>query len=249
MEREILMKSLVGSHNYNLANEESDKDYKVFVAPTFVDLYTGKRYKKQTITETEDCDIKDIRNLVELLFKANINYLEVLASNELIIPEGLPEIEEIISRKKEVFRMNLPYFFNACKGMFHQKMALLHKGTEGTQHLVEQFGYDTKQALHAYRCLKVVVDFCESDFEDFEGAIRYEGQDLEFMKEIRQGFYHKNVFENFVTHYYESCFLPLEQKYKEQPVNLALKEELEEIVMKLIQRKLLSNEAIDIYNV
>ena len=37
--RKFAFKSLVGSHNYNLNIETSDKDYKVFVFPTFDDLY------------------------------------------------------------------------------------------------------------------------------------------------------------------------------------------------------------------
>lgn len=240
MERELVMKSLVGSHNYNLANEESDKDYKVFVLPTFDDLYTGKQYKKQTVTDEEDHDIKDVRKLIDLLFKSNINYLEVLASNELIIPEGLPEIEAILARRDDIFKMNLPYFFNACKGMYHQKMALLNKGTEGTQHLVDKFGYDTKQATHAFRCLDVARRYAESNFTDFPSAMRYKGQELAFVKEIRQGYLSQEVFEKFVKTYYETCFLPLEDKFKAQRVNVELKEELETLVMNLIKRKLVA---------
>lgn len=240
MEREVMLKALVGSHNYNLAHEESDKDYKVFVAPNFEDLYLGKRYAKQIITDTEDNDIHDIRKLIELFFKANVNYLEVLASNEIVVPDGLPEIHKIISYKKDIFKMNLPHLFNACKGVYFNKMKLLNKGTEGTQHLVDKFGYDTKQALHAYRSLKVIVDFANADFEDFEGAIRYDGEDLEFMKEIRHGFFRQDVFENFVKHYYESTFLHIGKRYNEQPVNLELKAELEGIVMELIKRKMVA---------
>ena len=47
--RETVFKALVGSHNYNLADKNSDKDYKVFVLPTFEDLYNGVQYSKQTV--------------------------------------------------------------------------------------------------------------------------------------------------------------------------------------------------------
>ena len=40
-DRQWLIKALVGSHNYNLNTETSDKDYKVFVLPTFNELYKG----------------------------------------------------------------------------------------------------------------------------------------------------------------------------------------------------------------
>ena len=54
--RKFAFKSLVGSHNYNLNIETSDKDYKVFVFPTFDDLYFNKSYSKSCIGETEDYD-------------------------------------------------------------------------------------------------------------------------------------------------------------------------------------------------
>ena len=39
-----VLKALVGSHNYNLNTPESDKDYKLFVLPTFDDLYSREDY-------------------------------------------------------------------------------------------------------------------------------------------------------------------------------------------------------------
>lgn len=140
--REIVLKSLVGSWNYNLNTPESDKDFKVFVCPTFEELYYGQRYQKTVIGEEEDLDIHDVRKLSDLLFKANINYLEALASVEFCIPNGNLEMKQIYNMRDDIFRMNLPYFFNACQGMFYQKMKLLTKGTEGTQHLVDKYGYD-----------------------------------------------------------------------------------------------------------
>lgn len=240
LDREVVLKALVGSHNYNLATKESDKDYKVFIAPTFEELYHGKQFSKQIITDTEDNDIHDIRKISELFFKANVNFLEVLASKELIVPEGNPEIEEIVSLKKEIFKMNLPYLFNACGGMYRQKMSLLNKGTEGTQHLVDKFGYDTKQAQHAYRCMKVIVDFEATDFEDFEHAIEYTGEDLVFMQDIRGGVFKQEVFENFVKHYHDSTFVHMKAKYHSFEPNLKLKEHIDLLIMKLVKRKLVA---------
>lgn len=240
LDREVVLKALVGSHNYGLATEESDRDYKVFITPTFEELYSGKQFSKQIITEEEDNDIHDVRKLVDLFFKANVNFLEVLASSELIIPEGNPEIEEIVSLKKEIFKMNLPYLFNACGGMHKQKMMLLNKGTEGTQHLVDKFGYDTKQAQHAYRCLKVIVDFEATDFEDFEYAIKYTDEDLVFMQDIRGGVFTQEVFENFVKHYYDSTFVHMKAKYHSFEPDLELKAKLEGLIMQLVKRKIVA---------
>lgn len=85
----MAFKALVGSHNYNLADENSDKDYKMFVLPTFEDLYKGKMYSKQIIGETEDLDVHDIRKIVNLFYKSNINFIEVLFTNELHVNDAL----------------------------------------------------------------------------------------------------------------------------------------------------------------
>lgn len=236
--RTIMIKSLVGSHNYGLNNETSDKDYKVFVAPTFEDLYTQQKHSSQIITETEDFAVHDIRKLPELLFKGNINYLEVLASNKMYL--GNHEMAEFASVKELIFKMNLPQLYRACNGMFKNKMKLLGEGTEGTQHLVDKYGYDTKQAVHAYRSVKVPVDFEATGFEDFHSSLRYSGEDLEFMMSIRNGFFEREVFENFMKHYYESTFLKLESRFINQPVNIALKEELEEIIHIAVRNNILN---------
>lgn len=237
--RRVALKALVGSHNYNLQTAESDKDYKVLVIPTFEELYKGQRFAKQIITETEDYDMHDIRKVSDLFYKANINYLEILASKDLIIPKGYPELEKIYSMRKEIFKMNLPYLFNACNGMHKQKMALLHKGTEGTQHLVDKYGYDTKQAQHAFRCMNFIVRFESTNFEDFEGSLWHEGHYLDFMLDIKGGFYKKQEhFEKFANGYHEKMFMPLKEKYRSQPVNMELKEEVDNLIMQLIKREI-----------
>jgi hypothetical protein len=118
-------------------------------------------------------------------------------------------------------------------------MKLIYKGTEGTQHLVDEFGFDTKQAQHAYRGMKVCADFEATNFEDFDGALRYSGEDEEFMRGIKSGeLFRADVFENFAKHYYESIFIHLAEKYNKQPVNFELKNEIDNLIMSLVKRNM-----------
>jgi uncharacterized protein len=254
MERKFLFEALVGSHNYNLNTNEliyggrqdpikfpaSDKDFKVFVFPTFEDLYKGKSYSHQVIGEKEDLDIHDVRKLSDLFFKSNINFIEVLYSTEMSYQEDLTQRQkELLSKlfhmRDDIVRMNLPHLFNACGGMHLNKMKLLRKGTEGTQHLVEAFGYDTKQALHAYRVLNFIDRFAQTEFKDFVWAMKYYGQEREFMLEIKHGFFEVEHYENFVSFYHDSKFKTLKEKYHSVKPNLELKEEVENIIMELIR--------------
>ena len=240
MERKMVFKALVGSHNYNLNTAESDKDYKVFVLPTFEDLYNQKMYANQTVGETEDIHIHDIRKFPSLLYKANINFLEVLFSNEITISSDLSRTQEtlinlIFNRKNDIAVMNLPHLFNSCGGMHLNKMKMLYKGTEGTQHLVDAFGYDTKQALHAYRVLNFICKFAESDFKDFEGAMTYSDEERKFMLDIKGGFFNAQTYENFVTFYHDAKFKILKERYYSFEPNEKLRDELEEVVMEIVK--------------
>lgn len=148
IERTEVFRSLVGSHNYNLNTEGSDKDYKVFILPTFDDLYFNRSYSKSIIGADMDLDIHDLRKATDLWFKANINFLEVLYSSDIELKHNNLSIAshhdmlELISRRDEIARMNLPFLYSACIGMHKQKRHSVLKGTESTQVLVDQFGYD-----------------------------------------------------------------------------------------------------------
>lgn len=241
MDRKFVFKALVGSHNYNLNVDEiknintgdrfitSDRDYKVFVLPTFEDLYKGDMY--------------DIRKLPNILYKANINFIEVLFSNEIIINDELGReqklmLSKIFENKDEISKMNLPHLYNSCGGMFLSKMKLLKKGTDGTQHLVDTFGYDTKQALHAYRVLDFIVRFANTDFEDFKKAMTYNEQEREFMLDIKRGLFTLESFENFVKFYYEAKFKQLKEKYHSFTPNQELKDKLDNIIMEIVKLSL-----------
>lgn len=242
MNREVILKALVGSHNYNLNGFDSDKDYKVFVLPLFDDLYDGKMYSKQTIGENEDLDFHDIRKLPNLFYKSNINFLEVLFSNEIIIHKGIlgDSMRKVINMKDEIAKINLPYLYNACVGMHHNKMSSLLKGTEGTKHLVEMHGFDTKQALHSYRIIDFLVRYESNNFTDFKRAITYSGEDREFMFHIKNGYLDVDTFQNFISFYLEAKVLPLKEKYLLYKANKELKEEIHTIIKDIIKSHLTS---------
>lgn len=239
--RTEIFRALVGSHNYNLNDKTSDKDYKVFVAPTFDDLYYNKQFSKSYIGETEDLDIHDIRKCSNLWWKANVNFLEVLYSNEIIINPKLSrytkgKIQDIFSIKEDIVKMNLPYLYNACIGMHLTKKKQIDKGTQSTQQLVDKYGYDTKQALHAIRILEFLMRFADNGFKDFKSAIRYEDYDLYKTRliSIKNGKFSKELFEQLV----DGMFCEVEGKYKyiyyNQNVNQHTKNYLDKIIKAIV---------------
>jgi len=209
--RDVVVKALVGSHNYNLNTANSDEDYKYFVAPSFSDLYFGKMFSTAKQTDTVDFDVHDVRQLLNLLWKSNINFMEVLFSKKL---EYHPDLDWLFLFPENYASMNLPAFWNATMGMHKQKMSELFKGTEKTKVLVDTYGYDTKQACHALRCLMVLERYTKT--KSMEESLWFEDDSYHFS--VLMGVKTNNVslgtFENIVK-----AYLPRVEQYKEWYMN------------------------------
>jgi predicted nucleotidyltransferase len=221
--RKEAFRSLVGSNNYNLATKTSDKDYKLFVMPTFDDLYFSNQFSKTYIGEVEDFDAHDIRKTSSLWWKANINFVEALFSIETVINPDLDTetqkaIKEIFARKNDIAKMNLPYLYDACIGMHITKKKQVDKGTEGTQHLVDKYGYDTKQASHSVRVLDFLTRFADNDFTDFKQAIWYYNDDpsRKLLLDIKNGEYSKEEFIKMADEKLSLVVTSIKEKYKSQ---------------------------------
>lgn len=236
--RQALFKALVGSHNYGLNTPESDKDYKVFTLPTFDDLYNKREYSSSSITEIEDNDCHDIRKISDLLYKSNINFMEVLFSRDIVM---LTDDEFLLNRVNLIFEnknlyatMNLTYLYKACMGMYYNKSKQLTRGTSGTLYLVEKYGFDTKQALHAYRVLDFIERFLNKNF-NFANAMRYDDQEAAKMLEIKNGKYNlveiMEVLNNKLNHTKEKY----EDVYCSKTANNGLKNELDDIVKQMVR--------------
>ena len=128
--------------------------------------YYGKHYSAARVSTNINYDVHDIRKLALLLWKANINFIEVLFSEESRILAFNERMEHILGERERLARMNLPYLWNACQGMYFNKFRQLEKGTEETQHLVERYGYSTKEALHCYRKQAIKPDYTARQWLD-----------------------------------------------------------------------------------
>lgn len=246
MERKELFRALVGSHNYNLNTEESDKDYKVFVLPTFDDLYHNKTYSKSIIGEEQDLDIHDIRKVSQLWWKSNVNFLEVLFSEEIIINDNLSEstkelLNQLFELKDEIAKMNLPYLYHACMGMCYSKMKNIAKGTSSTQHLVDQYGFDTKQGLHAIRILDFLQRFADNDFNDFKRHITYQDNDpfKIFLLNVKNGKHSLQEIEECVNDMLEEIADEHAIKYHNAKPNQETQDKVIEIVKQIVKNELL----------
>lgn len=237
-----VFKALVGSHNYNLNTPESDKDYKLFVLPTFDDLYLRKDYTSSTNSTEEDIVVYDIRKLSSLFYKANVNYIEVLYSKELeiLLPKDHPSYEDvksIISQREQICKMNMPYLFYACKGMFFNKKKMMMN--HGKDH-VESLGYAPKHAMGAYRIMDFLVrykHFIEiQEDHPFQVAIYYSYEkEKEELLNIKRGIYSLDQVQAILDAKYNRTLAACEEFYITQKPNDQLLEWLTNKLKKIVR--------------
>ena len=254
--RREFFRARTGSWNYNLNDENSDEDYKVFVFPTFEDLYNGEKFSESYIGKEIDLNVHDIRKLPMLFWKSNLAFLELLYSDKIVRTMETkdfnimthPQAEQVIDRSGELMHelflmrdklvtMNLPHLFGACIGTHNQKMKLIHKGTESTQILVDTYGYDCKQALHAMRMLDFLTRFAHNDFGGFKEALYYPNSDSnrDFLLSLKHGEISEEEFLRDADNYLKIAEEDLKEKYCSQPVDEKTNEKLIHIVKEIVK--------------
>jgi len=234
--RKIVIKALVGSHNYNLNTSLSDKDFKFFVAPTFDDLFDGKMFSNGKQSVDVDFTVHDVRKLGDLLWKANINFIEVLFSQDL---EFDPSLSWIFENADNLALMNPSGFARATFGMHLEKMKNLFKGTETTKPLVEKFGFDTKEAMHALRCLLVLERVAKTG--SMRDALFFRNNEFErlILLDLKAGNTSLELF-NYQVEFWKANFKDeVMNWFDSQSPNLELKEELDNVIKEFVRHRIM----------
>ncbi|MCL2786139.1 MAG: nucleotidyltransferase domain-containing protein [Methanomassiliicoccaceae archaeon] len=221
--RNVAICSLVGSRNYNLHTESSDHDFIVFAMPTLDDMYERNEYLKEIKGDGYEIRVHDLRKLPDLLCKSNPSYVEIIFSRNNIMNGDMYSL--LYDNRERIAGMNLPYIYASSVGMFLNRMKYLEKGTGNTQHLVDMHGYDTKQAMQAYRILSVLRWF--ADHRSFEKAIRYddngEGKEKrELLMDIRNGKFPLTEMRRMLDDYLRDT----EDRYKKRYLDTAPDKEM-----------------------
>lgn len=180
----------------------------------------------------------DIRQLSNLIWKANINFIEVLFSKEVKRYYGL---DFLFENREKWAAMNLYGFKNATYGMHLHKMSDLHKGTAKTKPLVEKYGYDTKEACHALRCLYVLEKY--ADTNSMEKTLWFnEGKRRDTLLQVKAGHFTENEFRGIVDHWITHVWGELEKAYNDTRPDMIAKEELDNSMLHYVKDRILEEE-------
>lgn len=158
------------AHNMYIPPDEpmstDDVDlFGVFIAP--IDHYWGlKRFENQEIkNDQDDIVFYDIRKFVRLLIKSNPNVMSILWNDPTMYLHLTDEGNAFIENR-EMFSSQKAYesFGGYAKSQLKKMFSGAYRGYMGEKRkvLVDKFGYDTKNAAHLIRLLRMGIKFLRS---------------------------------------------------------------------------------------
>jgi len=114
----ILGVFLYGSQNYNIATETSDVDSVAIIVPDMDDLiFKAPVSKEFHFANGEHCIVKDIREIVKMWKKQNINFLEILFTDYFYIQEFyVPFWNNFLDIKDKIVYYDVEKTFNSISG-------------------------------------------------------------------------------------------------------------------------------------
>ncbi|TXG80558.1 MAG: hypothetical protein E6R13_07870 [Spirochaetes bacterium] len=227
-----LFSSLVGSHNYNLNDENSDEDRKIFILPSFSDLYYNKTVSKSSTSP--DREVKDIRLLINLLKKSNPGYLEVLFSTDLVVQDVAEDLVSfLLKHREEIVRANPNNLIGAILGVINQKRANLYKLTPTSNRVDSDKSYNSKNLHHIVRLCYLVEKY---NFHDnFEQALWNDGEQRDYLLSVKNGVIPLCDVERVADEHIRR----VEKKFKDNHFNssdLSIFESIDNIIFDLIKR-------------
>lgn len=159
--------------------EVCDKDILGVVVPWPTHIFGLGKFDQVIWNKIEPWDIVlyELRKYINLLLKSNPNVLSLLFLQENNYLKRT-ELGELLINNREIFISKQCYksFCGYAWGQFHRMKHINWSGMgEKRKKLVEQFGYDTKNASHLIRLLKMGIELLSTGELN---VLRHDSQEL-----------------------------------------------------------------------
>jgi len=158
----------------------------VIVHPKEAYLGFGRQETFERFEDPWDLVVYDIRHFVRLLCKQNPNVMALLWLRSVDYMK-VTDAGRILIDNRDMFVSKEAYnsFTGYAYSQLHKMTHGAHQGYMGDKRkkLVEKFGYDTKNASHLIRLLKMGIEFLAS------GELNVMREDNTYLVEIKNGVY------------------------------------------------------------
>lgn len=159
------MRFLLGSQNFGLDLDESDRDYFEIYYPEVHNLCEEIKKIKEVSEGTGIIKRIDIRKLPDLFHKSNLDILQLLFSKEVIDGGELEEYFRI--NERDISRMNISRLYKSIMG---SNMSRLKRRT-------------TRDLAHVIFGFRLLIKFEENGFEDLRSCFRHD--EREYYQKVR----------------------------------------------------------------
>lgn len=169
-----------GSQNYGVATETSDWDTKAIIVPSYEELVLRPPVSREIHLENEEhCEIKDIREIVNMFKKQNINFLEILYTEyKWLNPEYKDQWEYYFEENREIITH---YDTNkTVKSICGQAI-----------HTLKQNPTDGKKVANGYRLLRFLQNYLAGD--NYKDCIVLPEKERQRIIDFKTGKYHSNL--------------------------------------------------------
>ena len=148
---EVLYLGYYGAHNYNLADEKSDYDFKAIILPSLEDTIRRNVISKTIECEFGNIDVKDLLTFTTNMNKGNFSYIEALTT-DYYIDDG----EYLLGIPiRELFKDVKINWMSMVGAIYEKRKALTHEYPSKTAEF-EQYGCDPKQFMQAIRLFDIL---------------------------------------------------------------------------------------------
>jgi len=146
----------------------------------------------------------ELRKFVYLLSKCNPNVLSFLWNKPEFYTTITPCGQWLIENRKIFLSRHLLYkaYTGYAFGQLHRITHQVYEGYMGEKRkkLVDEFGYDTKNAAHLLRLLKQCIEVMQT------GELKvYRDEDRDFLLEVKKGTYTLEEIKNFANDLFEEA--------------------------------------------
>lgn len=185
----------VGSHSHGTYIPPEDKfgvddvDLMVICVPPVEMVLGMKRWEHGQYKHGKlDVVFYDWSKWLHLLHKSNPNVVGTLwlENEDMFFPQGLTwSLQELYHKRGTIISQEMyPAFVGYARGQMHKMTHFVHQGYMGAKRkeLVEEYGYDVKNAAHMIRLLRMACETLETGKLNVRRT-----HDAEFLKEIKQG--------------------------------------------------------------
>ena len=169
-EENVMGVFLYGSQNYGINIPTSDVDTKAILIPNINKICAQEKWEsKELLVDEEHCEVKDIREMRNMWFKQNMNFLEILFTKYYIVNDKYKEDWKNIKQyAEEISKIDLKKMYKSVMGQI-----------TGTL----RSGISTKKIANALRLLRA-IDIVGQGGKYEEAVFQYEICRSEY-KEIR----------------------------------------------------------------